>query len=191
MSAAEHEIAPGVRWLSYAEAGAIFGIDPVSVKRRAQRHGWARQPGNDGKTRVAVPPEAFPAPDDSPAAVPRHAAEALPPPPAGFPELAALLAESQAGERQARELADRRGAELAALRLELERTRQATAEPVAFPIRQAPPRGYRIERLRAGDTYQWRRLADGARGEGHATKWSAWRAAHGVARRAREGEAGA
>ena len=43
--------------LSYAELGAALGITPASAKRLAIRRAWAKRPGNDGKTRVAVPIE--------------------------------------------------------------------------------------------------------------------------------------
>src|SRR5215210_3324888 len=56
------------RWLTYEEAGHVLRIDPDSVARRARRQGWPRQPGNDGKTRVGVPPDVLPrsAPDSGP-----------------------------------------------------------------------------------------------------------------------------
>jgi hypothetical protein len=53
----------GVRWLTYEEAGHLLGIDADSVSRRARRLAWRRQPGNDGRTRVAVPLDVIP---DSP-----------------------------------------------------------------------------------------------------------------------------
>lgn len=45
----------GIRWMTYVELGRHLGIDPASAKRRAFRALWRRVPGNDGKTRVAVP----------------------------------------------------------------------------------------------------------------------------------------
>ena len=47
--------AEDIRWLTYAELGELLGIDPGSAKRRAFRSSWRRVPGNDGRTRVAVP----------------------------------------------------------------------------------------------------------------------------------------
>lgn len=44
-----------VRWLTYREAAEALGIAVGSAKRTAFRKGWARQPGNDGAARVAVP----------------------------------------------------------------------------------------------------------------------------------------
>jgi len=46
-------------WMSYTEAARALGIDVGSVKKRARRRGWRRQPGNDGTTRIAVPRDAL------------------------------------------------------------------------------------------------------------------------------------
>ena len=43
------------KWLSYEELGQALGITPASAKRLATRRKWAKKPGNDGHTRVAVP----------------------------------------------------------------------------------------------------------------------------------------
>jgi len=45
----------GIRWVSYAELAELRGISKRSAARMAFRHGWARQKGNDGSARVAVP----------------------------------------------------------------------------------------------------------------------------------------
>lgn len=44
-----------VRWMTYAEAAAALGVQEEAIKRRVQRGSWRRQPGNDGRARVAVP----------------------------------------------------------------------------------------------------------------------------------------
>jgi hypothetical protein len=44
-----------VRWVTYAELAELLGVEVASAQRRALRARWARQPGNDGKARVAVP----------------------------------------------------------------------------------------------------------------------------------------
>src|SRR5687768_5562377 len=44
-------------WLSYAEMGRAMGITTASAKRLAIRRKWAKRPGNDGLTKVAVPAE--------------------------------------------------------------------------------------------------------------------------------------
>lgn len=53
------DIRADARWMTYEEAGRVLGIDSDSVARRARRSKWPRQPGNDGKTRVAIPPDAL------------------------------------------------------------------------------------------------------------------------------------
>jgi hypothetical protein len=53
---------PVGQWLTYADAAKLLRIAPESVQRRAQREGWQRQPGNDGRARVLVPVQAVPAP---------------------------------------------------------------------------------------------------------------------------------
>src|SRR5215207_5014529 len=45
------------RLLTYAELGEALGITVDSAKRLARRRGWKKQPGNDGRARVAVPAE--------------------------------------------------------------------------------------------------------------------------------------
>jgi hypothetical protein len=54
------------QWLSYEELGQALGIAPASAKKLATRRKWARRPGNDGRTRVAVPIERLECRRDSP-----------------------------------------------------------------------------------------------------------------------------
>ena len=51
---------PDVRWMTYAEAAKVLGVNPESVAKRMRRGNWARRPGNDGKPRVAVPVSVLP-----------------------------------------------------------------------------------------------------------------------------------
>jgi hypothetical protein len=51
---------PDVRWMTYTEAAAILGVDRETVARRARRRRWAKQAGNDGKPRVAIPVNVLP-----------------------------------------------------------------------------------------------------------------------------------
>ena len=44
--------------MTYGEAAVRLGVTPEAVRRRAFRSNWARQPGNDGRTRVRVPDDA-------------------------------------------------------------------------------------------------------------------------------------
>jgi hypothetical protein len=53
-------IAPDTRWMTYREAAEFLGMKEESARRRAQREGWPRQLGNDGRTRVGVPGDAAP-----------------------------------------------------------------------------------------------------------------------------------
>lgn len=170
---AEEDTAAASRWLSYAEAGAVLGIDPESVKRRAQRAGWPRQSGNDGRTLVAVPEEllreaATVAPDKSPVSSP-----------AGDPmaviaeelrQLAGDLRQAQAGRQAAEAL-------VAELRGELVRLQGALYVPLRFSARQAPPPGMAVVEARATGRCHWQLLENGFIGPACADRWSAWRAA--------------
>lgn len=46
-----------IEWLTYAEAAKLLNIKADSAKKRAMRRHWPRLVGNDGKTRIQVPPE--------------------------------------------------------------------------------------------------------------------------------------
>ena len=48
-------VGDGARRMTYAELAAVRGISPASAKRLTQRHRWGRQIGNDGVVRVTVP----------------------------------------------------------------------------------------------------------------------------------------
>jgi len=52
---------PDTRWMTYRELADFLGMEEESARRRAQRERWKRRPGNDGRTRVAVPIDAKPA----------------------------------------------------------------------------------------------------------------------------------
>ena len=112
------------QWMTYGEAAVRLGVTPEAVRRRAFRAKWARQPGNDGRTRVRVP-------DDAPV---MRSPTALPDTPALVlaleAHIATLKTDSErltaelAGEREARQ-ADQE--QLAAARAAADR---ATAELV-------------------------------------------------------------
>lgn len=51
-------ITPDTRWMTYKEMADFLGMKEESARRRAQRDGWPRQLGNDGRTRVGVPGDA-------------------------------------------------------------------------------------------------------------------------------------
>jgi hypothetical protein len=42
-------------WLTYAAAASALGMTPESVRQRARREGWRKQPGNDGRALILVP----------------------------------------------------------------------------------------------------------------------------------------
>lgn len=43
------------RWLTYQQAGELFGMSAEAARQRTRRLGWRTQPGNEGKTLVLVP----------------------------------------------------------------------------------------------------------------------------------------
>src|SRR5918997_6125670 len=43
------------RWLTYAEAGELFGLSAEAMRKRAHRLRWRTQPGNEGRTLILVP----------------------------------------------------------------------------------------------------------------------------------------
>lgn len=51
------------RMMTYDELASALGITPDSARRLVARKKWQRSPGNDGKARIHVPPDAIP---DSP-----------------------------------------------------------------------------------------------------------------------------
>ena len=53
-------ITPDMRWMTYREMADFLAMKEESARRRAQREGWPRQLGNDGRTRVGVPGDAAP-----------------------------------------------------------------------------------------------------------------------------------
>ena len=48
---------PDAKQLTYTELGRLRGISRESAERLARRRKWKRTVGNDGQTRVAVPPD--------------------------------------------------------------------------------------------------------------------------------------
>src|SRR5215207_34057 len=53
------------RWCSYDEAAELLGITRGGVRNLARKRAWARRPGNDGRTRILVPPDAVPTRTDA------------------------------------------------------------------------------------------------------------------------------
>ena len=66
-------------WLTYAQAGARFGMSADAVRMRARRLGWRTQPGNDGRALVLVPDDIEVQPRErSPERAHEHSAERSP-----------------------------------------------------------------------------------------------------------------
>jgi len=103
MSASRDETPdPGpVRYLTYAEASAALRVDPEAIKKRAQRNGWSRLPGNDGRMRIGIPESLLPRDPADPRAI----AEAIEEAAAGKTEklaasIAALVARVASAEAE-------------------------------------------------------------------------------------------
>lgn len=94
----------GGLWLTWLEAAERLGIKAESVQRRARARKWPRRPGNDGRARVLVPPEALP--DNTPDN-PRESREEASPtlPPAVLPDESGLLERAVRAETRAEVLA--------------------------------------------------------------------------------------
>lgn len=138
-------------WLTWAQAGARFGISADAARMRANRLGWRTQPGNDGRTLVAVPDDADVKPRHrSPEVQPEHPPEVRPEQPERAAELARLSALLDAAlgsiERAeaAADKADRR-ADQAMIRADAADADRRTAEARADAERQ----GREAERTRA------------------------------------------
>lgn len=94
----------GGLWLTWLEAAERLGIKAESVQRRARARKWPRRPGNDGRARVLVPPEALP--DNPPDNPPESREEASPTlPPAVLPDESGLLERAVRAETRAEVLA--------------------------------------------------------------------------------------
>jgi hypothetical protein len=107
------------QWMTYTEAAARLGVTPEAVRRRAFRSNWARQPGNDGRTRVRVP-------EDAP--VTRS--------PTALPDTPALVLALEAHIATLKTDIERLTAELAAERAELAGERAAHQEQLAAAMSQ-------------------------------------------------------
>lgn len=122
-----------VTWMTYAEAGEALGISPPSVKQKARRGRWARQAGNDGKSRVAVPNDLLEVKAATPPEAKPEASEVSTPATSPVHEALARLEGEMAGLRAAVD-AERRRADLAEarateLREDRDRWHQAAIRP--------------------------------------------------------------
>src|SRR6516165_4024916 len=146
------------QWMTYGEAAVRLGVTPEAVRRRAFRSKWARQPGNDGRTRVRVP-------DDAPVT---RSPTALPDTPARVLALEAHIATLKtdierltaelAGERTGRQAdqeqqlaaeraaADRAAAELVELARRLAQIAETQAAAESAEAEPEPPRRSKLGR---------------------------------------------
>src|SRR5690348_15054496 len=91
-------------WLTYAQAGARFGLTPDAMRMRARRLGWRSQPGNDGKTLIMVPDDAALQPRER---ADEGSAERAPEQTAPFARLTELIVTADARAERAESRADR------------------------------------------------------------------------------------
>jgi hypothetical protein len=66
------------RWLTYPELAEARGISRLSAERLVRRRKWQRRQGNDGTTRIAVPPGEDIRPDNRPDGRPDNRADGRP-----------------------------------------------------------------------------------------------------------------
>ncbi len=52
------------RWLTYADAAALLGVQVDSLRHRARREHWGKRMGNEGKALVLVPLDQVPPPGE-------------------------------------------------------------------------------------------------------------------------------
>ena len=110
------------RWMTYADAAALLGVQVDSLRHRARREHWGKRMGNEGKALVLVPLDTVPPPGepagDAPAPLVPHQ-PARRPEDGGDNRVAIHLARIAELERRVGEL----GADLAAARGECDRER--------------------------------------------------------------------
>lgn len=52
------------RWMTYADAAALLGVQVDSLRHRARREHWGKRMGNEGKALVLVPLDTVPPPGE-------------------------------------------------------------------------------------------------------------------------------
>jgi hypothetical protein len=131
------DVPPDIRWLTYEEAAHLLGVDPDSVARRARRLQWRKQPGNDGRVRVAIPADILPDVADM---VPDKRADRT-------PDRSQVINDLEQALLVATERAARAEGEAAARREELDRLlRERDAERTERVAAQAEASALRAER---------------------------------------------
>jgi hypothetical protein len=98
------------RWLTYDEVADVRGTSRDGAIRWVQRRKLRRQPGNDGRVRVLVPPDILAV--APPKRAPRTDTPDAPPAVAAFETALVVIREAHAGELSTlREMLDRARAE--------------------------------------------------------------------------------
>jgi hypothetical protein len=65
-------------WMTKREIAAVRRISIASADRLIRRHGWRKQPGNDGRVRTYVPSDWATAPEAAPTNVPSDISSDIP-----------------------------------------------------------------------------------------------------------------
>jgi hypothetical protein len=149
-----------VRYLTYADASAALRVDPEAIKKRAQRNGWPRLPGNDGRMRIGIPEKLLPRDPASPEAIGAASEDAMK---GRTDSLSASLSALAAHLRDAREEAAQAQARFArisgAIELEILRlvrpgsaARKQSRHTVAMKLRKIREAADRPEGTRPADT---------------------------------------
>ena len=145
------------RWMTYEQAGELFGLSAEAIRKRSRRLGWRIQAGNEGKSLVLVPDGAELQPAGRPGGRPAgdHPDELL----------AELRRRAETAEGRTRELAG----EVAELR---ERAGRAEGEAAARRDAEARERA-RADAERQGREAAERELAEWMAGGPLARAWRA------------------
>lgn len=106
----------GLIWLTYDEAAERLSVKKASVQRMARAKKWPRRTGNDGKARIALPPDRL--------ADNQAESAAAPPPPDQSGRIIAAEARAEELTKQVEDLRSERDRLLVIIE------RQALARPV-------------------------------------------------------------
>ena len=178
------------QWLTYQQAGEMYGVSAEAIRQHARRLGWRRQPGNDGKTLILVPPDTDLRTRVRPAEhQPDGAAEQRPDENSTIRELAGLLAAER--EDRAALLADLRAARTAVDQAN-ERANTAEVRVVQTEARisaaaEMTAQAQAAAEAAEGEASIQRERADTAEGQAQAAR-DAQRAAQDEAARLRQAE---
>lgn len=153
---AGEEVRPDIVWMTYAEGAKTFGVDAESFARRVRARKWRKQPGNDGRARVAVPGHLVEGaankkalkvePDSAPDSAQESPPESVPEsPPASAPEMGLAIKAMEAVAENLRDQVEKLSTDLAEARQE---AKQAVLDLTAERVRAATIEGERNEARR-------------------------------------------